>query len=543
MNKQEITISILFSETTASRYLIEQIKKLISNLPNNKLFSIINVVVNGSQYDMLKATIESDLVIFDASVEWDENKGYDSNYFAATANPISDDRILVVSRTKLPINFVPMRTNVPMLGEEIKVRDKKGIIRSKNTYTNEEIIDWLLSTINEMIQEGRIPKKADMKIKVPPFEQLSTISSELPVLIERNSMDSLDYMQSKSKSKRGAFISYRSRYCHEKINGWDVYELEKYIKKNHNSEKYPVLYYPDGDISKEFMTEQRRWEIVSFVDRRLREVEEVWIFNSYSITENSNVSNYLDSWWTQGEILALMYIKAGSPKDFPKRIYLFDPYTGNIEEKGSDFIPEMNDQLHQEIARYYSNSDSLTSGNEGLGNMRMLRNTNGLLRRLAYHEMKKIQKKMYPKGTEMYEVMESITYDSYVESLNSHVYDLSFTENRIATCPTCQQKNTTITHFKDPYFIKNFIKTNSDSLQDKKEIGERGFFSVAETEFEKIVQTGMWRCPRCNKSFTIEYKPENNQYRWWPIRMGKRTGPNDVLIEKIPVYEITNRKE
>ncbi|NOU17727.1 MAG: hypothetical protein HOO91_09235 [Bacteroidales bacterium] len=41
-----------------------------------------------------------------------------------------------------------------------------------------------------------------------------------------------------------------------------------------------------------------------------------------------------------------------------------------------------------------------------------------------------------------------------------------------------------------------------------------------------------------NKTFSVVYRENNNQYRWWPVRMGQRTGPNGVIIEKIPVYEI-----
>jgi len=302
------------------------------------------------------------------------------------------------------------------------------------------------------------------------------------------------------------------------------------------------LFYADGDISKEFMTEQRRWEVVSFVDRRLREVEEVWIFNSYPAenTDPKTVSAYLDSWWTQGEILALMYIKAGSPKDLPGKIFVFDPHTGKAEEKGADFIPDLDDGLLQEIARYYSNSDSLSSGNESMGNMRLLRNTNGILRRLAFYQMKKIQRKMFSSDSEMSKIADQITYDSYLKSIKSHVYDLSFTANRVAACPNCQCKQVRMEDFRNRSFILDYIKTNSDDPKDIKEINQRGFFNITETALKVILNNKKWECPQCKAYFVVEHRPDNNQYRWWPIRMGQKTGPEGVLIEKIPVYEIVS---
>lgn len=496
-------------------------------------------IFNGTQYDMLKAVMECDVVIFDASVEGNDILGFDSNYEAATANPISDDRILVVSRTKLPINFVPMRSNVPILGEEEKI-EIDGIRQSKYNYTNEEIIEWVEKQLNEMLIEDRIPKKPEMKLEIPPFDKLSTIGNKLPAYIEKNSMDSLEYMKKKNRGKRGAFISYRTRYFNEKIGGTDVMDLVQLIKDKHQNPDYPVLVYADGDISHEFLTEQRSWEIVSFVDRRIREVEEVWIFNSYARegVDPSTVSNYLDSWWTQGEILALMYIKAGSPRDLPKKIYLFDPYTRQVEEKNADFIPELSDELHQEIARYYSNSDALSSGIESMENMRRLRNVNSLLRRLAFSQMKKVQQKLLSPDTEMGKTIKEITYESYIQSINSHVYDLSFIQTRVVSCPHCRKNGITIDDFRNEDFIRDFIKINSDNPEEIRMINQRGFYCTSDDELEAIVKSGKWICPQCAKTFKVVYRPNNNQYRWWPIRMGQRTGPNGVIIEKMPVYEI-----
>ena len=308
--KQPIILSIIPSSPDLSKSLTEDLTGILPNFfkEKNLHLDLREPIFNGTQYDTMKAMLECDVVVFDASVEWGETSGYDSNYKAATANPISDDHILVVSRTKLPINFVPMRCNIPILGEEEKI-EINGVRQSKYHYTNQEIIKWL-------------------------------------------------------------------------------------------------------------------------------------------------------------------------------------------------------------------------------------RDVNDFLRRLVFRQMKKMQRKMIAPGSKMGGIFKELTYKSFIQSINSHVYDPSFTENRVVSCPNCRGKGIAIEDFRNEKFIKDFIKTNSDDPDEMRAINERGFYCTSEQELEEIVSSGKWSCPKCNKTFDVVYRENNNQYRWWPMRMGQRTGPDGVIIEKMPVYEI-----
>ena len=151
MDEQTITLTILAHSSEESKTLANGLISFLPSFFEEKKFSLDlrPSIFDGTQYDMMKAVLESDVVIFDASVEIDKISGYDSNYEAATANPIADDRILVVSRTKLPINFVPIRSNIPILGEEEKI-EVKGVRQSKYSYSNEEIIRWVKEELSEM---------------------------------------------------------------------------------------------------------------------------------------------------------------------------------------------------------------------------------------------------------------------------------------------------------------------------------------------------------------------------------------------------------
>jgi len=334
-------------------------------------------------------------------------------------------------------------------------------------------------------------------------------------------------------------MNYYNKKYKEIVSGKD---LETIIKDRHKEGKdYPVTIYKGGDIASEFMTEQRRWEIVSFVDRKLRSVDEVWIFET---------DDYYNSWWTQGEIISLMYIKAGNGvKALPKIIvYKFDDENNRmiIEEKNTDeeksvFIPDMPLELHIEMARYFANADAGRQGNENMKNMRLLRSLGTIFQRIAFWQTKRIQKK-YMQSDIMSDIMKDMTFSDYKKSIYSHVYEESFTENRIVTCPNpnCQtdrqQKKMTIKAIKDfanPQVIRDFIQSNSEmnGRRHKDEIEARGFFSISPTVMTNIIKNREWKCPKCGSGKKI--KIDDSHYRWWPIRLGQITGPNNVIIEEL----------
>lgn len=532
---EKVTITILGLNTEKGRSLVENLKKEIPLTFKREGFDTsISIVYNGVQYDMQKACLADDLVIFDASIEQDESGSWDSNYAAATANPCALDNILVVSRTRLPINFSALRTNVPELGQNDKSSERTPVLE----FTNEDIINWVKSEIGQMtkpfslqsseILPPRIPVTKDLKYIIPSLEQLAVDKSFYDIQ-ERKMIDSLDYM-SKTK-KKGAFISYRSYYYKNDYHGITAQDLVKIIKDSHNDESYPVTIYAEGDIAFEFMTEQRRWFVESFVDRKMRTVEEVWIFE----TDATDGFGYYDSWWTQGEIISLMYMKANGfrlPKIF---VYHYDEKAKKMVaiQKDESFIPNLTKELNHELSQYFANSEG---ANEGMENMRTLRKKNFVYKRFAHWTMKQMQKK-YVHTNLMNQVMEDNNYEAFLSSIYAHVYDKSFTDNRIVYHPQ-MIRNYSIDDFYDPQFISNFMHINSDRDDGKykNEIEKRGFYSIPPQEMKKIEETGVWQIPNSIIVKKIK-KSIMPQFQWWPIRHGVRTGPNNVLIERITNWE------
>jgi len=539
----KISITILGLNNAAGKELVDNLKKELLSFFYKKGFAetTINEKYNGVQYDMIKACLADDLVIFDASIEQNESGSWDSNYAAATASPCALDNILVVSRTRLPMNFPVLRTNVPELGRE----DKDASGNPITSFKNEEIVNWVISEIDQMtkpfelpnstILPPRIPVSKDLKFNVPPFEQLATVADSLSEIQEKKMTESLDYIA--SVKREGAFISYRSYYHKNKYHGVNVEDLVKIIKEVHDDEEYPVTFYAEGDIAFEFMTEQRRWFVESFVDRKMRDMDEVWIFE----TDDRDGYGYYDSWWTQGEIISLMYMKANGSR-LPK-IYrcFYDEENKKMDYKLEDesFIPDLPGNLNHELAQYFANSDG---ANESMENMRKLRKMNFLYKRLAYWSMRKLQKQFMPSEM-MSKLMEDNDYESFLSSVYAHVYDKSFTDNRIVYHPT-NMRHYSIDDFKRPEFIKDFMLINSvrDDGKYKEEIESRGFFSVPPQDMKKVMETGMWKVPNSNDYKKIR-KAEIPQFQWWPIRQGLPTGPNSVLIEKLDNWEFERNEK
>ena len=133
--------------------------------------------------------------------------------------------------------------------------------------------------------------------------------------------------------------------------------------------------------------------------------------------------------------------------------------------------------------------------------------------------------------------MEDNNYEAFLSSIYAHVYDKSFTDNRIVYHPQ-MIRNYSIDDFYDPQFISNFMHINSDRDDGKykNEIEKRGFYSIPPQEMKKIEETGVWQIPNSIIVKKIK-KSIMPQFQWWPIRHGVRTGPNNVLIERITNWE------
>ncbi len=124
----------------------------------------LSVQDGNAPLQVLTAAFQNDIVIIDGSIEEFEEYPLGANYECVTPAVSSFDNILVVSRTQLPLNFIPCRSNVARLGETDFVNhdnDKGGY---KKAYTNDMILTWLKHELKKMYLNNRLVRPEECRI-------------------------------------------------------------------------------------------------------------------------------------------------------------------------------------------------------------------------------------------------------------------------------------------------------------------------------------------------------------------------------------------
>lgn len=300
-----LSVSLFTSPSKEGMALESQLKEDITyylhlaleraNLLTNKRFQNLVFKVTfssikrcASENEFLKAQLEDDLVIFDGSLE-DDNLKLGDNYSCTCHAPYLMDNVMVVSRTVLPINYIPNTTNVHPIGDGEKNTDQLDRLILKKSYTNEEIGLWLTNMFCEWVIDGRLPRKSEYKRNLPPlgvlFDGKNDEKAVQWIVKKLTDVSEKTKIYSKNRYEHTAFISYRSFYAMNKSNGYSVEDLKQYILDYHKElnpdEKWNVLYYSQGTLAQDCMTEYRRWGLMTYVDNIFKDVPEVWILNTH----------------------------------------------------------------------------------------------------------------------------------------------------------------------------------------------------------------------------------------------------------------------
>lgn len=500
-----------------------------------------------SAYSLLKAAFDNYLIIVDGSLDrtigQPLNFNFGKNYECITPAVMNLDNVIVLSRTHIPLNFLPTRSNVCPLGkdEDAVNPDNKKYHGFTKRYNNEQIIGWLEKELTNMynnkvlgddgVEYNRLYRDPQYKldISISPLELIKiqeNVFKENTIALKRE-------RKHLKKSKR-CFISYRGTYCnksYKSISGreYTVEDVKNAILKE--SPDAEVIFFKEGALSNEFMPEVRRWGFVSYIDRVIRECDEFWIFdtkhNSYG---SKNTLGYWDSWWCLAEILTIMRMKANLQLKPDFRIVIFDP-----DEKNSHKIytidttkwHKITQEENQELARYYANSDFLEAGYESANNMRKLRKWPTFMQRFRFFLLKKL---FFPMV--MQDEADEFKFETFKKSIYSHVYDKSFYSGRIYTSPNKTTKGMDMNVLYDKDFVWKFLNINgwySDPKNSSGHVVEKfpGSDFITEDEFteDKRREIGV-------------VKDESDEfYIWWVPRKGKKTGPNGCVIEIVELYK------
>lgn len=512
MRDKKIEIVLFASSTSKGRELSNAINACFSDgfssvweKGENQLGCIVKVIEpSDKEFNTLFfqwCQKHSDIVIFDGSLE-EEGCVLGDNYKCVSHAPYMSPHVIVVSRTILPLNFIPHTTNVLPFGENYRI-DNKGQLRTVTSYNNKEILVYLQNEVKKILEgtASFVQSKAKISVQNDPRLYLSN-------------------------GEKVAFISYRSYYNEpNKCGGYSVQDLKRYIidyhKAQNPNEKWKVIYYPPGGLSQDCPTEYLRWALFTYVENVFKHVDEVWILNS----DSTDSKSYWDSWFTQGEYLALMGIQHTLPSLMPK-VYLFNPHVGDFEILS--IMPQIPNSENEEISLISANSDILW------GDYAALRNVISFLDK--WKRYGKLQK-VYWRG--ITKVMTFVAKPIWGDDLKfdiegmakKHQYQPGFLTNRIFSCEKCLKSGCSILSFHDKEFINGFIHIGDPTNHMP------GYFVLTQKEFETAVEKGYVECPSCHERYYIYRNPEQDFYLW--KKWTKNTNPaNDWYIEKVPAYSI-----
>ncbi len=502
---------------TASSEKGKELEYLLCSLFKNEQpagFKInMEVITDGDQADMMIAGLKDDIVIFDASVE----DVVGSNYKAAQMWPSCMEHFLVVSRTLLPLNFQAFHEGGTP--DTFTKNTERPI-----TLDNPTLINWIVEKLEFLKQQ--LPRPSNEKFFLEKNQFFShPISNQKSIseISEKIMANSHKRKNEHQKSTGRAFVSYLSRYSkHCKypatFHDFNVESIFKNIRDKHNDIDYPILYYPPGTLTSEFMTEQRRWQVFSIIDWRIRSADEFYIFET---------PDYYNSWWTLAELASFAYIQNDSEHPRPK-IFLCKPISPSFIEiklAEPDFVQQLDEKTKRDFGRRLSNSDPLTMGYERISNMQKLAKLPMPLQWI-HHKMSTfsvdyLMSEFLP-NTYKQNKKTKMDFAWYREMIQSDVFRDSFWKDRIVTCPNCSGKNKEKHHF------------NFDAWLHHKQLGQ---YRISPKEMDEIFNSGIWTCTQCKYSYRI-IKEASPQLIWWPVKMGQATGPNGVFIEQLPVYSL-----
>jgi hypothetical protein len=399
----------------------------------------VRVIEGGTQADLNRSSLNDDLVVFDASME----EGH--NYAAATAQPMAIDRVLVVSRTYLPLNFYGLR--------EGGAPEFPGRV----TQSNQEILAWLRAQVAEF---AGLPPRPDKHKGIIGYFR-----------IIRESLKNRDAYW---KERGRIFISYRSRHFSE------VKKLQPRIERGdfHGGNRRSVFFLTPGELvyEDEILTEQRHWQLVSMIDRKIGVADELWIFET---------DDYYDSWWTRAELVTIAYRKASGT--VAPKVRAYRPKDHTVHDLPADFLPALSVQERRRMARWYSNTDPGTMGPEALQPMRIYAQL-PLIGRLRY--------------------------------FHDHVWSDEFWFTPILPCARCGARTQRPRLFDLDAFLwlrdAHLVRLSAQQLAD-------------------AISRGEVACPACRTVYNITQAP-HSRYLWMPVRAGRATGPDGSHLVELPIF-------
>lgn len=509
-------------EFRGSTPLAEGIKDIANKY--NLEFELVTIKKDANplqQQQFLYAVHVSDIVVVDCTIPSDVNDG--GVYPALTAQVNILNHVIVVSENNLPLNITPLRGVFPQKDGE--------------RYTIEHILKELPEQIEQSLKEdtySRIPEDV-----INDFLKYQKEMEEMLVA-------SLEMRRRRKHKKTSVMISYRNSHSEEVekfksiIVGTDPSSKNERHRLGCNGD-YELKVLPSASLcgADEAHTPMRRWMLVGLLEDHIREVDEVWVYES---RDANGEIDYTKSWWTIAEMIMVTNINYGSTKKIKVKVY--NPITQQFYETAPrQYIVNITEAQHKRLARYLSNTRPDTMGPECLAQVKQLK----MIAKLMRYSTEEMKRQMLdnlranfelsvPKTLEEDErkqmIDDMIKMYSDPDEIERYANDDVFKEefwNDISY----QTAEATSCFVNGCIDVDEFMSIPMDeitghSLDD---------FVKASLKNGGAINLGSWIHP-------LKYKVSKaniDRYLWLATRMGKPTikDGNAPGLERIPIYNIT----
>ena len=500
---KKITVSYIKSPSKWGTALFQQVTELLEAFSLQKCiednihyeFEITDLVqqfaeskkpvsLADCQMAALQACVYADIVIFDGSLEDDK---YSQYYFAYDLMK-NLDHVLIVSRTELPYN--------------LKVYDTETNPAQINTY----ILQWIKDTLHhlELPRSNKLTEPLSLTNILPTTIQIMKKSDERMEVLKKSAL----------------FISYLSRDFEILKNHFSQIEEQTGLSRE------GFRYFAPGKVAKEFMTEQRRWEIVSITDREIDKCGALLIFET---------EGYYRSWWTMGELISVAYRFRDNWEKCPT-VYVAKASASSTglpnftwqkletPEQKRTFFPTLSEQQFSQIARRFVNSDPNRASYEldektmkESDSPSIIKMPRAITKGIALYLMERTDeynKFLSEKDSgEKRSLLDNI-HDA-IDSEYSYTHTKGFRTLRIAECKYCRDNASNLT-------VNNFIQLDMPYA-----------YRVDDKELVKN-DDNSWSIPqKCPIHGTIPLKQNGYYFRFIQPRGGKIMGSKKTIVERI----------
>lgn len=473
------------------------------------------------QQQFLYAVHVSDIVVVDCTIPSDFNDG--GVYPALTAQVNILNHVIVVSENNLPLNITPLRGVFPQKDGE--------------RYT----IEYILKKTSEQIEQSL---KEDTYSRIP--EEMINDFLKYQKEMEEMLGASLVIRRRKKYEKTSVMISYRNSHSEEVekfksiITGTDIQSKNERHRLGCDGD-YELKVLPPASLcgADEAHTPMRRWMLVGLLEDHIREVDEVWVYESRN--DNGEI-DYTKSWWTIAEMIMVANINYDNIKKI--RVKVYNPIKQQFyETTPQQYLVNVTEAQHKRLARYLSNTRPDTMGPECLAQVKQLKMIANLMR----HSTEEMKQQMLENLRANFElsVPKTLEEDERKQMIDDMIKMYSDPDEieRYANDDVFQEKfwndisyqtaETTDCFTNNRIDVDKFMSTPMDEvtghpLED---------FVKASLENEGTINLGTSENP-------LKYKVSKaniDRYLWLATRMGRPTVKegNAPGLERIPIYNIT----